>query len=59
MEPEHLLAGVAQGAMAEIVKQGRGVQHPFLVVQTWIELLQPAESETCQMKHPQRVGEAT
>ena len=28
MQPIHLFAGVAQGAMAHVVEQGRGIEHP-------------------------------
>ena len=57
-EAEHLLACVAEGGMAEVMQQGRGIEHPPLGGQLRVVPLQLAQGLTRQLQHPQGVGEA-
>jgi len=57
-QTEHLLAGVAQGPMAHVVEQGRGVKQASVLGQFRMTPFQMAEGEAGQVQHPQRMGEA-
>ena len=45
VQPIHLLAGVAQGSVAHIVQQGRGVEHGSMFRQFKVVALQLLQSQ--------------
>ena len=61
VQAEHLLAGVAEGAMAEVVKQGSGVENsPDAFSRARIRVAtSAAKGPSARWKHPQGMGEAT
>ena len=57
-QSEHLFAGVAEGAMADVVQKCCGVQQPSINLQLIVLVQQLGEGAPGQMKHPDGMGEA-
>ena len=56
---EHLLAGVAEGGMAEIMQQCGCVEHTLFGFERRVEFDQPAHGAACDGENPKRVCEPT
>ena len=54
---EHFLAGVAEGCMAEVMQQCRGVENTLLFLQGGVELDQPSHGAASDGEDAQRMGE--
>ena len=58
MEAIHLLAGMAEGAMPNVMEQGGGIEHAHVGLELRGHALEPCERLARQLQHPQRMGEA-
>ena len=52
-QSEHLLAGMAEWPMADVMKQGSAIEHTSMGLQPWIEQQHPVEGVSGEMKNPQ------
>ena len=59
VQAKHLFAGVAEGAMANVMEQSSSVEQPPVRLQLGCQRQHPLKCTACQMKDPQRVGEST
>ena len=53
VQPEHLLAGMAQRPMADVVEEGRGVEQTSFLFQCRVQTDQVGQCPSSQMEHPQ------
>ena len=58
-QAEHLLAGVAQGAVADVMEQSCAVEQPAMLLKIWLQRQHALKSTSCQMENPKGVGEPT
>ena len=59
MQAEHLLAGVTEGGVADVVQQGCRQQQGSVLSEFGVLLFQALQGLSGQMQHPQGMGEAT
>ena len=57
-QPEHLLAGVTEGGVADVMEKGGGMEHPLVPFQLRLLATETGQGATGQMQHAEAVSEA-